>query len=189
MFSLLQSCKVGRKKRNEIYWSCKLESSQVGPIWKGLSGRAFELLMKYKKPQHYIPVPRCEQAQWIGAWSSQGPNGLERAQKLKEQKMEQFPWNMEISSPSNLSSRRGEGCLWTCPEPFLPLPGLAETFHVEEESQDERNWQERGFTQLRESRTILSDAVGDPSNTEPPGLLSASSSAEQRGCNIELINN
>lgn len=60
---------------------------------------------------------------------------------------------------------------------------------VEEESQDERNGQERGFIQLRESRTILSGAVGDPSNTEPPRLLSASSNAEERGYSIELINN
>lgn len=50
-FLCCKDCKVGRKKRNEIDWSCKLESSQVGPIWKRLSEEAFELLMKQKKPQ------------------------------------------------------------------------------------------------------------------------------------------
>lgn len=50
-----------KKERKEICWSCKLERSQLGRIWKRLSEGAFELLMKYEKPQqHYIPLPGCE---------------------------------------------------------------------------------------------------------------------------------
>lgn len=105
----IPTAKVGRKKRNAIYWSCKPESSEVGPTWKRLSEGAFKLLTKHKKPQqHYIPVPQCEQACWIGAQSSQGPNGPGRAQKLEEQQMGQFPWNVRVSSPSNVCFLPGE---------------------------------------------------------------------------------
>jgi len=56
--SLLQ--RLTWEKTNKIYWSCNLESSRVGPTWKRLSEGAFELFMKYKKPQQcYFPVARC----------------------------------------------------------------------------------------------------------------------------------
>lgn len=47
-----------------------------------------------------------QQAQGIKAQSSQGPNGLDTAHRLKEQKMGQLSW--EISPSSNLSLHPGE---------------------------------------------------------------------------------
>lgn len=68
--------------------------------------------------------------------------------------MGQLSW--EISPSSNLSLHPGEeSSLWACSEPFQTLLGFAETFHVEEESEDERNCQKRVFTMLWVIQALL----------------------------------